>query len=238
MFSKILAIIVFSLAGFISPARADTIYLRNGRNIEGLIIKENDQSVELNVGFGTVKFNREEIKSIYKSKQDEVVVMRQEWQRHKESEQRKKLKREQEAEEARRSKVLEPKEVEFSQASGQIIVNALLNKKVNALLILDTGASLVLLSSRIAKKLGIKTHRAEKDMVQVKLADGSKIDARYIILDSVSVQGIEANDVGAVVLSSDAKMDIQDGLLGMSFLSKFNFQIDTENKKLFLESPQ
>ena len=237
MSNKILAIIVFCLVGFISPLKADTIYLRNGRSLEGLITKEGEESVELNVGFGVVKFRREEIKSMYKSKQEEVVAILGEWQRQKEEE-RKGRKRKQEQEEVKTNKALEPGEIKFSQVGGQIIVKALLNKKVSASLILDTGASVVLLSSRIAKKLGKKTQGARKDTVQVKLADGSKIDARFIVLDSVSVEGIEAKDVGAVVLLNDAKMDIQDGLLGMSFLSKFNSQIDTKNKKLILKNPE
>jgi len=66
-------------------------------------------------------------------------------------------------------------------------------------------------------------------------ADGRIIDAKFIILDSVSVEGLEVKNVEAVVLLEESTMNVGDGLLGMSFLNRFNFQIDTVNKKLILE---
>jgi len=50
------------------------------------------------------------------------------------------------------------------------------------------------------------------------------------------VQGVEAKGVGAVVLPEGAAFTRgEDGLLGMSFLRKFNFKIDHTTKKLILE---
>ena len=115
------------------------------------------------------------------------------------------------------------------------MVNALLNKKVEAKLLLDTGASTVLLTKRLAEKLGIKTNGENKNKGKVRLADGREVDGMYMRLDSVNVQGVEAKDVGTVVLLEHTKTNSHDGLLGMSFLSKFNFQIDTVNKKIILE---
>ncbi|MFC1620679.1 TIGR02281 family clan AA aspartic protease [Candidatus Omnitrophota bacterium] len=232
---KILIFISFLFFGLISESIADTVYLKNGRNMDGLIKKENEKIVELDVGFGTIKFSKHEIDSIKRSDPVESGAIRKEWERRKKTEEEERVKREHELEEANRREEFEPKEVEFSNRKDHIIVEAMLNEKVKASLLLDTGASTLVLSSPIAKKLGIKTRSSnDKNMVEVQVADGRKIDARYIILDSVRVQDIEARDVGAIVLL-DAEDSIEDGLLGMSFLNRFNFQIDTVDKKLILQ---
>ena len=245
MISKILAFALSCLICLISEVNADIVYLKNGRNIEGLIKNEDGQSVELDVGFGTLKFYRQEIKSIYKSTPEEIVIIRKKWQRQQKEAERERLIAERQLQRLVRERRLreekdpdsKPKEVEFSQESQHIMIDTLLNKKVKASLLLDTGASDILLSSRIAKELGVRTDTENVRKGEVVMADGSQVEAIYIVLDSVDVQGAEARDIRAVVLLEDAKMEPQDGLLGMSFLSKFNFQIDTVNKKLILEKP-
>lgn len=231
---RILILILFFLTSFVCDIEADTIHLRNGRSIEGLITKEKDEGIWLDVGFGAVKFRKEEIERIERSDPAEVSRIHKNWQRQKKLEEERWLKREGELEETRRRKEFEPKEVKLSQDTEQIVVNTLLNNKANALLLLDTGANVVLLSSRIAEELGIEG-QTKGGSVEVKLADGRMIDAKYVVLDSVDVEGAVARDVGAVVLLDDSQMDIHDGLLGMSFLNRFNFQIDTVNKKLILK---
>jgi clan AA aspartic protease (TIGR02281 family) len=99
---------------------------------------------------------------------------------------------------------------------------------------LDTGASLILISRDIAKQLGIKTQGSERIEIMVTMADGREVKADYIVLESVNVQGAVARDIPAAVLSGKATVP-EDGLLGMSFLDKFNFQIDSENKRLILQ---
>lgn len=229
--TRVLIFILFLLAGSIAEVNADTIYLKNGRKIEGLVEKETDRGVELNVGFGTVKFRMKEIESIYRSTPGEVGVIHKRWEEQRRLEKERRLKRAQELEEARKRKEFEPKEVGFAQASEHILVNALLNKKVRASLLLDTGSTTMLLSNRIAKELDLSSDVA----IEAQLADGRKVNARYVVLDSVNVEGAEAADVGAVILPESSEPDVHDGLLGMSFLNRFNFQIDTLNKKLILQ---
>lgn len=227
-------IVFISLLVFIftSDSWADTLYLRNGRSIEGLIKKEKDNTIELDIGFGTVKFHREEILRIERSGPEEETIIRKAWQEQRKLEEKKQEEREKELEEARRREEFEPKEVGFYRDSEHIVVDALLNKKVNASLMLDTGASVMLLSNDIAKKLDVRGAGAE--IVQVQMADGRKKDAKFVVLDTVSVEGAEAENVEAVILL-DSEAGIEDGLLGMSFLNKFNFQIDTVKRKLILK---
>lgn len=235
MQSKICFIIVFLLIGlFVSDVRADTIYLRNGRSIEGIIEKEKGDNISLNVGFGTVKFKTEEIKNIYKSTPEEIIAIRKQWERERMVEEERWQKKDEEHKEAERKKKFESKKIGFSQVNDQIVVKALLNKKVEASLLLDTGASLVLLSERVAGELKKNTKLIEGDVIKIQLADGKKVDAKLILLDTINVEGAEAESViGAVLL--DSEEDVADGVLGMSFLNKFNFQIDNTDKKIILK---
>jgi len=245
MISRIFIFVFLFLAAFVLEAGADTIYLKNGNSVEGLIIKEDNQSVELDVGFGTIIFDRQEIESIYKSSQEETAFLHREWRKQQEETKRQQLKRQQDLLRARRKRRLEAekrlklKELEYSQTREHIIVDALLNKKVKARLLLDTGATTVLLSSRIAKELGMETSGTKKETGKARMADGREVEVNYVVLESVNVQGVEAENVPAAVLLEETASDDTalpyDGCLGMSFLNKFNFQIDSENKKLILE---
>jgi clan AA aspartic protease (TIGR02281 family) len=102
-------------------------------------------------------------------------------------------------------------------------------------LLLDTGASVIVLSYNIGKRLGIDSY-AGGNIVQLQMGDGRIINAKYILLESVNVQGVEADNVGAAVLLEDTPdMAFKDGVLGMSFLNRFNFKIDQSKKQLILE---
>lgn len=231
-----ISFIILCMVGFVfaSEVLADTVYLNNGRKVEGIIEKETPDSVTLNIGFGTVKFRREEISDIIMSTPNQRVAIRKEWETNRKLEEEKWQKKEEGRKEMSRQKEFAPKKVGFSESNDCIMVNALLNKKVTAELLLDTGASLVLLSKSVADELKKETKLIEGDVIKMQLADGRKVNARLILLDTLSVEKAEASSIiGAVLL--DSEEDIGDGVLGMSFLSKFNFQIDNVEKKIILK---
>lgn len=220
-------ILIFSFR-FIIAATADTIYLKNGRSIEGLIKNEDQDFVELEVYGGSVKFRKSAIERTEKSPPEEAQAMRQGWERKKIETQNMMLKRQLEEER-------QPKKVEFSQESQHIMLDVKLNKKIDASLVLDTGASLVVLNKDIAKKLGVDLDKFKPD-VKLILADSRQIDAKFIVLESVKVGNVEAKDVeAAIMLEETGDPGFGDGLLGMSFLKRFNFKIDQKNNKLILE---
>lgn len=110
-----------------------------------------------------------------------------------------------------------------------------LNNKVETTMVLDTGASLVLVTRGVAKNLGIKLDNLKPD-IKIRVADGRTVDASRIVLKNVRVEDCEAHNIDAVVLMSDrGDFGFRDGLLGMSFLKNFNFKIDHKDKKLILE---
>jgi len=196
-------LVIALLTAFGTEAWADKLYLKNGAVIEGVVKQEDVNLVELEVNIGFVKFRKTEIERIERASAEEIVVMRQRWQEKKIRDDRE---RKVQSEQERLKKESAPKEVRWNKESGHIIVNALLNKKINATLVVDTGASGVLLSKSIGDKLGIMTDKTSgkaNPIVQLTLADGRKIEAQYVVLQSVKVQDAEAYDVEGAILLED-----------------------------------
>ncbi len=213
------AIFLFSSTFF--SVFADTIYLRNGRAMEGVIRQENESGIKLEVGFGTVTVEREEILRVERTEGSESALQ-EKWEEKKKF--RAKIDEELSA---------QPKTVRYDQAAGHIIVSVLLNKKTRVLLLLDTGASLVILTNRIAQELGIDMNKLTGDL-QLQLADGRRVLAKRVLLESVKVEDAEVENVEAAIIPTEIGGGTE-GLLGMSFLKNFNFRIDQDNKKLILE---
>ncbi|MFA5200224.1 MAG: TIGR02281 family clan AA aspartic protease [Candidatus Omnitrophota bacterium] len=217
------------LFSFSFLAYADTIYLKNGRAIEGIISKETESGISLDIGSGVLKFYKDQIENIERSSSEGARLIRQKWSNR------------QAADQARALEILEkadhePKLVAINEQSGHLIVETLLNKKVKVKLMLDTGASLIVLSNRAASGLRIPVSNDPRDYLFLAMADGRKVGARRVILDSVNVQGSELRRVeAAVLLKEESNLLSADGLLGMSFLKKFSFKIDRKNNKLVLE---
>jgi clan AA aspartic protease (TIGR02281 family) len=223
-----------SLAAFlgmifvVTPLQADTIYLKNGRTIEGFITEEKPESILVDVGFGKVGLKRSEIESVSRSDENDAGKLRDKWIRQKAAS-------EERAKEEKLKEELAPKHATLTDDRGQLLVEALLNQKVKATLILDTGASLVVIKENIAKQLGLAVEDLKQDL-KIKLADGRDSTAKHAVLTSVSVQGVEAQNVDAAILAEDVQDPaLKDGLLGMAYLKNFSFKIDQRNKKLTLE---
>lgn len=227
---KIILIAFFLILAHFDPRlNADTIYLTNGRSIEGVISREDADAVTLDIGFGSMKFYMDQITRIERSSPESAKLIKQKWED-------KRLADEAKARDMAEKKEHAPKEAGVAQQGVHVMVETLLNKKVKANLVLDTGASLVLLSANIANSLGLDANSPGGDTIELMLADGSKARAKRIILENVSVQDAEVKNVEAAILPQNAAGVIpSDGLLGMSFLKKFNFKIDQNNKKLTLE---
>lgn len=67
------------------------------------------------------------------------------------------------------------------------------------------------------------------------LGDGREVPAQFIKIDTVDVGRVRAKDIEAAVIYQDDAFPIFDGLLGMSFLRLFKFEINLEQNKLVLE---
>lgn len=111
-------------------------------------------------------------------------------------------------------------------------VRVKLNDKLWGKFLLDTGASALQISGKMARQLKVDFSSART--VPVTLAGGVLVKGKMVTLKSVQIGGVELTNVQAIVLEKD-NMDLRDGLLGMSVLEHFVFKIDTQNAELILE---
>jgi clan AA aspartic protease (TIGR02281 family) len=208
---------------------ADTVYFKNGRQMQGLIKSESEDALELEICLGgRVEYKKAEIERIERSTAEEALRLRQKWQ--------------EESIESQKRQVIPkaaednlPRQIKFAQDSQGIAVKARLNNKLDVLLTLDTGATVVVFKRDTARRLGIDVNSLKTE-AKLTLADGSSVAAKFLLLESVKVEGLEAKDVEAVVMLEEvAGTSWGEGLLGMSFLKRFNFKVDNKNKKLVLE---
>ena len=123
-------------------------------------------------------------------------------------------------------------EVATRTEGGSTLVTVLINDKVPATFVLDTGATAVSISEDLAGKLNIET--ASGDTIKVTLADGKQTEAKLVSLASVSAGAARAENIDAIVLPSKPGENI-DGLLGMSFLGKFGVSLDANGQGLKLQ---
>jgi clan AA aspartic protease (TIGR02281 family) len=92
---------------------------------------------------------------------------------------------------------------------------------VEGTFIVDTGASFVTLTRAFAGK--VKPQMLKSDAVEMQTANG-RTSATLATVESVKVAGLYASAVPAIVASKSLG-DGVDGLLGMSFLSRFTVVI-------------
>ncbi|MFN2643759.1 MAG: TIGR02281 family clan AA aspartic protease [Burkholderiales bacterium] len=91
--------------------------------------------------------------------------------------------------------------------------------------LVDTGASMVMLSSAHARRLGLRYE--EGPLVRVQTANGPA-GARFVILDRVRIGPIELNGVDGLVSDQAAPT----ALLGMSFLNRIEMRREGDSMTL------
>jgi clan AA aspartic protease (TIGR02281 family) len=116
---------------------------------------------------------------------------------------------------------------------GHLVVTTLINGRVPARLLLDTGATMTALSQKVADALRLDS-KAQAGKMQMHVADGRTMETPVYILESMQVGDSEVEHVAAGVIPSGPPG--VDGLLGMSFLNHFVIQVDSANKRLTLKS--
>ncbi len=112
-------------------------------------------------------------------------------------------------------------------------VDVILNGKARGRFLVDTGASKMQISRRMARRLKIDWRRARP--VTVTLAGGAVTKGYVVRLKKVRLgPRVKVRNIEAIVLDQD-NMDLRDGLLGMSFLKHFLFKVDVNGARLILE---
>ena len=122
--------------------------------------------------------------------------------------------------------------VPFERQGSVVVVDATLNRRTTARLVVDTGASYTLISNATARELNIDTGNNPRT-VPFQTANGT-IQAPLVSLDSITVGGIEVRNLTAAIHDISAESKVA-GLLGLDFLSNFRMDIDTQKGLLNLE---
>ena len=122
--------------------------------------------------------------------------------------------------------------VRFSTSNGHMVVPVLLNESRNSSLLFDTGASITILSTDLARNLGLRAAAGRTIRLKTVAAD---VQAKVARLDSITVGGLSRSDFPVAVVDLDFdKSGRFDGILGMDFLGNYTIRIDNQARRIFL----
>lgn len=122
--------------------------------------------------------------------------------------------------------------IPLQKIGGSFVVQANLNKERTAYLIVDTGASMTVLSTTIAIDLGI-LGTTDNELLTVNTAGGSvQVNMNY--LSSLQVGTAQSENVAVAIHDLPDIPEQIEGLLGMSFLKHFLVTLDAEHARLIL----
>lgn len=104
------------------------------------------------------------------------------------------------------------------------------NATIQARMLLDTGASVTVISPALAERLGIRPEHTERGVGRV--ADGSYIESRHLRIDYIQVGPKIKQQPEVVVINQVGPSMGFDGLLGMNFLGDFRYHINMGNSTI------
>jgi clan AA aspartic protease (TIGR02281 family) len=122
--------------------------------------------------------------------------------------------------------------VPLEAAHGVWIARVTLNGGATGRFLVDTGASITLVSPQLARQLALRSHPEAVPTALHTVAGPAT--AASTTLASIRLGGAEARNVPAVIHDPGIELD---GILGNSFLGRFVLTLDADRKLLHLRSP-
>lgn len=116
-----------------------------------------------------------------------------------------------------------------SLPGGHYMAKVVINGNIHAELLVDTGATMIVLSDRLAERMGV-LYNNNLPRMQLSTA-GGKVEAPLFILDTVKFGSATVYNIEA---TSNPNFHGMDGLLGMSFLGEFKVEMDRERSEIIL----
>ena len=122
--------------------------------------------------------------------------------------------------------------VRFSTSNGHMVVPVLLNESRTSSLLFDTGASITVLSTKLAQSLGLVAAVGKTIRLKTVAAD---VRAKVATLDSITVGGLSRSDFPVAVVDLNLGTSGRfEGILGMDFLGNYTIRIDNQANRIFL----
>jgi clan AA aspartic protease (TIGR02281 family) len=118
--------------------------------------------------------------------------------------------------------------VNFSPGSNRVTIDAYVNGSVNQNFLVDTGATMVTITSSTAEALGLKVGPVTHTLSTV----GGTVKAAAVIIDSIEIDGWVEYDVRAFVVDIPNRPGL--GLLGLNYLGRFRMDLKTDQGTLLL----
>ena len=115
---------------------------------------------------------------------------------------------------------------------GSLVVPVTLNNERDVELILDTGATMTVLSTNVAIELGLLSNTQTR-VTTVNTA-GGPVQVNLTQIDSIQIETAKARNVSVVIHDLPEAQPGVDGLLGMSFLNNFLVTLDSDQGQLHL----
>ena len=223
-----------------TAAFADTVLLKNGRKVQGIVTSaEDDPNVVLEIGSGTMILSPDEVGLITRSDENDQQKMRDQWgQRRIAAEaafQQGLVQERVRPMEETHLKPVAPKQAILTTSDGHLFVDVALNDGQPMKFLLDTGAPNVTLSKRTGEELGFLSGNPKFQKTGIVQVAGHRIPCIYATLDKVEVEGFWARQVEAIVYTEEGDDWIySQNILGMSYLENFHFQINSKKGLLTL----
>jgi len=122
--------------------------------------------------------------------------------------------------------------IPFKRAYGGMLVDVMLNDRVPARMIVDTGATHVKINVKLLKKL--VRHLPDNMRKGKMLTVAGVVDSQEFIIEKVDLGGAVKVNVPATFSDEAHDFPNFDGLLGLSFLSNFRMSVDYDKNLIHL----
>ncbi len=123
----------------------------------------------------------------------------------------------------------------FEGSARRIIIPVTLNGTVTADLLLDTGSPGLLLSPKLADRLGL-IKEEDGNLIVMAGGIGGTVPAMLAVVDTINVGEATSEFIPAII--TDVESGSYEGLVGMDFLSDYKINIDTDREiVIFNELP-
>lgn len=121
----------------------------------------------------------------------------------------------------------------FEGSARRIIIPVTFNDSVTANLLLDTGSPGLLISPKLAGRLGLVNEQVEQNLLIKTGGIGGTAPAMLNVVDSVRVGNAAAQFLPATI--TEVPSEEFEGLVGMDFMGNYRISIDTARDVLIFE---